>query len=158
MCAPRGLWEFYHVISLLCKIGYKILHRYNKHKVTYVFNKLKITPWRRKLEWRYSSTILAFFIRWRYVVSFTLRLLYTWKKKPMYLMHKMLIGRQNRSGKCGEETDFTATRKRTRTSRVHFFSIRGMNLVPITIQIRNRKLKLLPQILSCGQFLVWFQV
>jgi hypothetical protein len=36
-------------------------------------------------EWRYSSTILDLGIRWRWVVSFTLRPLYPGEKSPPYI-------------------------------------------------------------------------
>jgi hypothetical protein len=50
------------------------------------------------LEVTYSSTILDLDTRWKSVISFRLRPLYT-----RYLFDRMLDGLQSRSGRCGEE-------------------------------------------------------
>jgi hypothetical protein len=51
-------------------------------EVVPVFNSLRNTLWRRKREWRYSSTILDLGTRWKWVVSFTPRPLYPLGKDP----------------------------------------------------------------------------
>jgi hypothetical protein len=48
----------------------------NEGKVVPALNQLRITPWRRKGEWRYSSTILYLGSRWRWVVIFMPQTLY----------------------------------------------------------------------------------
>jgi hypothetical protein len=69
-------------------------------------------PWRHMGEWRYSSTILHLDNRWRWVVSFTLLLLYTRVPSPRYPLDMRLGGTQNRSGRCGEEKTLTPTENR----------------------------------------------
>jgi len=46
---------------------------------------------------------LDFSIIWRWVVSFTPRLLYSERKNPWYPLDRRLGGPQNRSGRGGEE-------------------------------------------------------
>jgi hypothetical protein len=66
-----------------------------KGKDVPVLNPLSTTPWRMG-ELRYSFTILDLGSRWRWVVSFTSRLLYT--RGPF---HRRLDGPQSRSGRRG---------------------------------------------------------
>jgi hypothetical protein len=60
-------------------------------------------PWRRKEEWRYSSTILDLCTRWRWVVGFSPRPLYPRGNGPRYPLDRRLGGPQSLSGPCGEE-------------------------------------------------------
>jgi hypothetical protein len=65
-----------------------------------VLNYLSIMPWRRLGEWRYSSFILDLCSRWRRVVSFTLRPLYSQGYSPWYPLNRKLGEPQSRSGHC----------------------------------------------------------
>jgi hypothetical protein len=60
-------------------------------------------PWKRMGERRYSSTILDFGTRWRWVVSFTPLPLYTRGKSLRYPLDGRLGGPQSQSGRCREE-------------------------------------------------------
>jgi hypothetical protein len=73
-----------------------------KVKFVLVLNGLSTTPWRMG-EWQYSSSILRLDIRWRWVVSFTPRPLYTMGNRPQHPLNRRLGVPQNRSGHCGEE-------------------------------------------------------
>jgi hypothetical protein len=57
-------------------------------------------------EWRYSSTILNFDTRWRWVFSFTQRSLHPRRKSRLYPFDKRLGGPKIRPGRCGEEKNF----------------------------------------------------
>jgi hypothetical protein len=63
---------------------------------------LVLHQWRRTGEWRYSSTIFNLDTRWRWVVSFTLLLLYRLGKSVRYPLYRRLDGIQSRSGRCEE--------------------------------------------------------
>lgn len=69
-----------------------------------MLNWLSTTPWRRLGEWSYSSTILNLDIRWKWVVSFTLRPPYPQIKSSRYPFDRILPGSQSRSGRCWVET------------------------------------------------------
>jgi hypothetical protein len=56
-----------------------------------------------KREWSYTSIILYLYTRWKWMVSFTPRPLYPWKKSPLYPLDRRLGGPQSRSGRCGAE-------------------------------------------------------
>jgi hypothetical protein len=60
-------------------------------------------PWRHMGEWRYSSVILDFGTRWKWVVSFRSRPLYLGGNGPMKPLGRRLVGPQTRSGRRGEE-------------------------------------------------------
>jgi hypothetical protein len=77
---------------------------YNKGKVVPVLNCLSSTPWPRIGEWRYRTTVLDLGTRWRWVVSFRHRLLYSQRKSPRHLLDRRLGGIQIRSGRCGEKS------------------------------------------------------
>jgi hypothetical protein len=62
---------------------------------------LSTTSSRCMENWSYSSTILDLYTRWRWVVSFTPRLLY-----PRYVLDRRLSRPQSRYGRCGEEKNF----------------------------------------------------
>jgi hypothetical protein len=65
-------------------------------------------------EWRYSSTILDHGTRWRWVISFTPRLLYPWGKRPRYPLDRRLGGPQSLSVRCGEEQNLAPAGTRAR--------------------------------------------
>jgi hypothetical protein len=52
-------------------------------------------------EWRYSSTILHLGTRWRWMVRFTPRPLYPWRKSSGCPFDRRMAGPQSRSGQCG---------------------------------------------------------
>jgi hypothetical protein len=56
------------------------------------------------VKWRYSSTILNLGTRWRWVVNFTPRPLYSQGKSPRYRLGRRLGGFRIRSGSCGERS------------------------------------------------------
>jgi hypothetical protein len=56
-------------------------------------------------EWRYSSTIFNFGTRWRRVVSFIDRKLYSLMKSHQYPLDTRLAGPQNPLGLCGKRED-----------------------------------------------------
>jgi hypothetical protein len=60
-------------------------------------------------EWKYNSTFL-------YLVSFTVRPLYSRGKSLQYTLNRKLGGPQSRSGPCGEEREIF-TRKRTQAAQ-----------------------------------------
>jgi hypothetical protein len=62
--------------------------------------------WRHIGEWMCSSTILDLDTRWRWVVSFTPRLLYPRGKSPRYPLDRRLGGPQNRSGNYRQKKNF----------------------------------------------------
>jgi hypothetical protein len=53
-------------------------------------------------DWKYSSTILDLGIRWRWVVSFTPRRLYSRGQSPWCVLDRRFGGSQSRFGRCGE--------------------------------------------------------
>jgi hypothetical protein len=63
-------------------------------------------PWRYIGEWRYSSTILDFGNRWRWVVNFTPRWLFPRWKSPRYPLDRRQDGSPSRSGCYGEKEHF----------------------------------------------------
>jgi hypothetical protein len=63
-------------------------------------------PWSHTGEWRYSSTIFNLSTTRRRMSSFPPRPPYTWVKRPWYPLNRGLGGPQNRSGRCGGETNF----------------------------------------------------
>jgi hypothetical protein len=63
------------------------------------------------MEWRYSSTILDLGTRWRWMVSFTPRLLYPQGKIPWYHLIVALGGLKGLSGHCGVEKNFLPLRE-----------------------------------------------
>jgi hypothetical protein len=71
-----------------------------RSKVVPVLNELSTTPWRRVGEWTYSAIILDLGIRWRWVVSFTHRLLYLRGNSSRYPLDRRLGGAQSRSRHC----------------------------------------------------------
>jgi hypothetical protein len=62
-------------------------------------------------EQRYSSSILDFGTRWRWVVSFTPRPLYSREKSPRYILGRRLGEPQSSSGCYGEEKNLVPRRK-----------------------------------------------
>jgi hypothetical protein len=58
-------------------------------------------PWRRVGEWRYSSTIVHFGARWRWMVRFTPRPLYARGNNSPYPLDRRLCGIQIQSGRSG---------------------------------------------------------
>jgi hypothetical protein len=52
-------------------------------------------------EWRYSFVFLDLGTRWRWVVSFTPRPLYSHRKRPQYRLDRRLGVPQRRSEPCG---------------------------------------------------------
>jgi hypothetical protein len=74
-------------------------------------------PWRRIGERTYSSTILELVTKWRWVVSFTPRLLYPRGKSPRYPLVRQLGGPQNRYGRCGEQKRLALAGNRTSTGQ-----------------------------------------
>jgi hypothetical protein len=64
---------------------------------------ISIMLWVHMGEWRYGSTILNLGTKWRWVVRFTPRPLYSRGNSPWYPLDKKLIGPQSRSGRCGVE-------------------------------------------------------
>jgi hypothetical protein len=70
-----------------------------------------------KEEWMYSATILVLGTRWRWVVSFTPRPLYSRGKSPRYPLDRRLDGPQSRYGRCGGEKFLDLTENRTSTPR-----------------------------------------
>jgi hypothetical protein len=64
-------------------------------------------------KWRYSSTILDCGTGWKWMVSFTPRLLYFRGNRPPYPLGRRLDVPQSRSGHCGVEKSLAHTRNRT---------------------------------------------
>jgi hypothetical protein len=60
-------------------------------------------PWRHFGERRYSSSILDLGTRWRRMVGFTPRPLYSRGNFLRYPLDRRLVEPQSRSGRCGEE-------------------------------------------------------
>jgi hypothetical protein len=58
-------------------------------------------------ELKYSFTILDLGTKWRWVVSFTSRLLYPQGKSPRYSLDRKLGGPKSRPGCCGKEKILT---------------------------------------------------
>jgi hypothetical protein len=79
-----------------------------------------ITPWRRKEEWSYSSTILVPCNRRRWVVNFTQPPLYPRRKSSKYSLDTRLGGPQKRS-RCRKEKSLVPTENKTST--IQLFSI-----------------------------------
>jgi hypothetical protein len=63
--------------------------------------------WRCMGEWRYSSTILDFSTKWRWVVGFMFLMLYPRGKSLRYQLARSLDGPQHQSGYCGDEKFWT---------------------------------------------------
>jgi hypothetical protein len=76
-----------------------------------LLNKLSTMPWRRMDDPRFLDLGTS----WRWVVSFTPRLLYPQWKSPQYPLHRRLCGPQSRSGWHGEVKSLAPTRIRTLT-------------------------------------------
>jgi hypothetical protein len=95
-------WSVYLFISGVNLIVVKVK---GNGKVVPVL-KLSITPWRLIGGRGIAPRILDLGIRWRWVVSFTLRLLYPQGKSPWYPVDTRLCGSQSRSGHSGEEKNF----------------------------------------------------
>jgi hypothetical protein len=96
----KYLWELWVTIFYLTRLP--PWNEWNNHKwldysVSKIYSKVKV---RRVWEWRYSSTILEFGIRWRWVVTFTPRRLYSWENGPRYPFDRRLGGPQSRAGHC----------------------------------------------------------
>jgi hypothetical protein len=68
-----------------------------------VGNQLSTTPWRYMRAWRYSSTILDLSTRWRWVVSFMHRPLYSQGMRARCPVDRRLGGLQSRVRYCGED-------------------------------------------------------
>jgi hypothetical protein len=64
-------------------------------------------------ERRYSTTILDLGTRWRWVVSFTPRPLYSRGKSPRYSFNRKLGGPRSQSGRYGERIFFAPAGNRT---------------------------------------------
>jgi hypothetical protein len=64
-------------------------------------------------KWRYRSTILDLGTRWRWVVRFTTRPLYSREKSLSYPLDRRLSGPQSRSAGCGEEINSSSAGTRT---------------------------------------------
>jgi hypothetical protein len=67
-----------------------------------VLNKLSTTPWRCIGERMYRSTFLDLGTIWRWVVTFTPRMLYSLGKCPWFPNYRRLSGPQSRSEQHGE--------------------------------------------------------
>jgi hypothetical protein len=76
-------------------------HEKVKGKAVPVLNQLSTTPWRHICIGPY---FLDLGTSWRWVVSFTLRLLYPRGKSPRYPLDRRLGGPQSRSGVRGENS------------------------------------------------------
>jgi hypothetical protein len=88
-----------------------------KSKVVHVLNKLSTTPWRRMGSECIDPRILDLGTRWRWVVGFTPRPLYSRGKNTRYPLDRRLCGPQSRSGRRGEEKILDPTGTRTPTPR-----------------------------------------
>jgi hypothetical protein len=87
------------LVHWLCPCTYA----YGRGNVVPVRNWLSTMPLRHIGEWRYSSTILDLNTGWRWVVSFTLKPLYTWGISPCYPLGRRVGGPQSWSGRCEVE-------------------------------------------------------
>jgi hypothetical protein len=67
-------------------------YKVKKGKIVPVFKQLSTMPWRRKVKWRYISAILDHRSRWRWVVSFTPRLLYLRGKNFRHPLYRAWLG------------------------------------------------------------------
>jgi hypothetical protein len=61
---------------------------------------LNTMPWRRMVEWRYTTCVLHLDTRWRQVISFLPRPMYPWEKGASYPFDRRLDGPHSWSG-CG---------------------------------------------------------
>jgi hypothetical protein len=64
------------------------------------------------VEWRYRFIILNLGTRWRWVVSFTPRPLYS-RRSPLYLLDRSLGGPKSRPQRCAEKKNLASAGNRT---------------------------------------------
>jgi hypothetical protein len=83
-------------------------------------------------EWRYSSTILDLGTRWRWVVSFTPRPLYS-----RYSLDGRLGGRQSPSGRYGREKDCRESNSGRPARRYTDWDIATTNIRGVTLKSRD---------------------
>jgi hypothetical protein len=91
---PREAWTFCDYFNRLAAIFSKIFS--GKGKVVPVLNELSTTPWRRMGSECIDPHFLDLDTSWRWVVSFTLRPLYSRGKSPRYALNRRLGWLQSR--------------------------------------------------------------